>query len=330
MSEEKNGKEVVETLEKMEIVDVSMGGAGGVVDKGLTREGMDSVLFLADHIDELAAAHERITLACLKRAQPGDWVVHGDEGREKASIGYAGAFRSASLAGISFINWTARRVTWTDDAGPAYRYEYECDAMLGKRVLRAFGRFGSRDKFLGYVGEKKDSTGKVIREAGWKDLEDINEGDVKIAAMHRCYAEGVKALLGFHAMDPNYLKKHGVELQYATRVRYGEAAVSGKVGKPADGEAKKDAPKPADGQKTTTGKVAQITKKDGTGAKGPWTKYSITLAGDSKPHGTFDTAIVDAVVELRAEGKEVILSYTEDTYGRTITGVAEDKVATAK
>lgn len=171
--------------------------AGGLVVR--SKEEIQDILYFADNIDLIIAAHAKIRMAILKLTMPGDWVIFN----KKAELGFAPVNRIGATVGVSFNNWSAEKITGSDENGSWYRWEYQCDAVHGKRSVRVYGRAGTRDKFLGFENDK------------WKDLSEINEGNIKIWAMRACKKEGVKDLFGLHGMDPEYLKKFGIDLSVA-------------------------------------------------------------------------------------------------------------------
>jgi hypothetical protein len=158
------------------------------------------ILDVAKRIDELVSAHNKIRTAILKLALPGDWVVFdsGDGKDQKCGLGAAGALRIAATVGIGFQNWEARKESGTDEHGEWYRWDFECDSVFRGTVIRVYGRAGTRDKFFG------KSHGQ------YKQLSDISEGDIKMAARRSAMKEGVKVQLGLHNIPASTLKSLGV------------------------------------------------------------------------------------------------------------------------
>src|SRR3990167_6388696 len=147
-----------------------------------TKEGIDSMLALADNIDRLIEAQNKIRTAVMKLAQPGDWVLFGKEGEGgKAEIGFAGCMRIASTLGVNFTNWTHSKELNRDEIGEYYRHEYECDVSYRGRLVRVFGRASSRDKFLGKV------------KGEYRPLSEIDEGNIKMIARRAAMKEGTRS-----------------------------------------------------------------------------------------------------------------------------------------
>ncbi|GAG68024.1 unnamed protein product, partial [marine sediment metagenome] len=177
-------------------------GEAGIV-AAAEKKGIDDILYLAEHVEKVVAAQKKIRMALLKLAQSGDWIVFGDAKSSKAELGFAGAMRIGSTLGVSFTNWSAEKERGTDVNGEWYRWNFECDAAYKNRIVRVYGRAASRDKFFGKAYGK------------YKELHDIDEGNIKMAARRGAMKEGVKVLFGLHHQNPNELKDFGIGLDYA-------------------------------------------------------------------------------------------------------------------
>lgn len=282
-----NGKQM-----ETEVVDADIEPApeaGGIVS--LQRGGIDDMLYLAENIDRMIEAQNKIRGAILKLAQSGDWVIFGEGEKAKAEIGAAGAFRINAVVGISFTNWSKSKEAGTDELGQWYRWDMECDALYRGRVIRVYGRAGSRDKFFG------KSQGE------WKPLHQVNEGDVKIAAHRAAQKEGIKAMLGLHHMDPTFLEKYNIRLERASGYSF------------------KSKDQKAEELQTTTVEVAEITQKKGDG----WTKYVVKDA-EGVVYGTFNETHAKVAKEARDQKVLVTITYKNTSkYGNEI--VSLDPVA---
>lgn len=76
---------------------------------------------------------------------------------------------------------------------------------------------------------------------------------------------------------------------------------------------------PAGAGTVVTVSVTGTTKKSGTNDHGPWTLYTI-FASDGKGYKTFDGQIDKMAIDAKASGAQLRITYTEDRYGRNITG----------
>jgi hypothetical protein len=94
-----------------------------------------------------------------------------------------------------FSDWSYKKETFKDASGEGYRYCYSCNAHLNGRTIRAEGRYGTRDKFLGYAN------------GNWRPVEDINENYIQNAAYHICMAAAIKAFLGVRGLSAARLKE---------------------------------------------------------------------------------------------------------------------------
>lgn len=99
--------------------------------------------------------------------------------------------------------------------------------------------------------------------------------------------------------------------------------------KPAVQQPQRKAPAPAATAKPPAGagavvviRIKDITKKEGVGDKGPWTKTTIEAITGQR-YGTFDTEIAKLAREAMASDAEVEIAYTEDKYGKTIQSFSQ-------
>lgn len=116
---------------------------------------------------------------------PADWKRFGNEKDGKMALNAAGAERVARLFPIKLADFKCvGKIDFEDEHGKGYRYVYECRAQLKERILYSTGTYSTRDAFLGKAGGE------------WKDLADINENDIRMAAYRRCQGNAIRALLG--------------------------------------------------------------------------------------------------------------------------------------
>lgn len=147
--------------------------------------------------------------------QPGDWKEFDGE----ACLTSAGAERYLKHFGISLVNWTSKKETFNDGNGSGYRYIYTCDALWAGRQVHAEGRYGTRDKFLGYANGQ------------WRDVSDINENHVQNAAYHICVGNAIKTLLGMRGLEMTTLKTilagQGKDITKVASVQHNQGAQGG-------------------------------------------------------------------------------------------------------
>lgn len=163
---------------------------------------VSDIYWLSENIDKLVQAHNKINDAILRLAKPGDWATFSSatDAMGTAELGFAGAFRISKTIGISFVNPTVIRVDGKDANGDWFRFEAEVTCIFKGNSVRAWGRAGSRDKFFGFANDK------------WKPVEDLNEGNIKMAAVRGAMKEGVKVLLGLHHFPMDDLKKANIQV----------------------------------------------------------------------------------------------------------------------
>lgn len=202
-----NEQAKIET-EEQDLVETENGHQSLTVQEPPTEDGIDSVIAIAGKMDAYAKAMDTITNHIIKRSFPGDWVCHSKETESmddrRANIGSAAAERIASFIGIHERNWTPGVKVMSDD-GKSYTWQFEADFGFGKRWIHATGRASSKDKFFGYA------------YGNWKELSDVKEDDVRMAAFRNTRKEGVRGLLGLRSIPISKLKELGYD---TTKVRY--------------------------------------------------------------------------------------------------------------
>lgn len=272
---------------EIEVVDPEIEAApeaSGIVGGAL---GIDDQLALAENIDKLVEAQNKIRMALLRLAQPGDWVVFGEGEKKKAEIGFAGSMRVGSTLGVNFTNWTAEKEKDTDEKGQWYRWNFECDASFKNRTVRVYGRAGSRDKFFGKA------------HGSYKELHDVDEGNIKMAARRGAMKEGVKVLFGLHHMNPAELERYGVSLEQA------------------QGYAFKGAEAQASESKSVTVKISEVTMKKGNN----WTRYSVKDV-EGVVYSTFSESFAKVAKEAKESDKSAVITFiTNPKYGPEIKGI---------
>lgn len=90
--------------------------------------------------------------------------------------------------------------------------------------------------------------------------------------------------------------------------------------KPAQPQRKENKPV-AGGGAAVTFKVKDITKKEGQGERGPWTKFTV-VAVDGQRYGTFDTELHRIAREAMQHETALDATYTETKYGRDLQSLA--------
>jgi len=229
----------------------------------LTLDQMAAVIQVSNRLEEYAKAMDRVVGVIIKRAYPGDFVVHAKEGdpddKKRANIGAAAAERIAAFLGIKESNWRDRGKEWSEDR-KHYTYSYEADFTFASRTIHAVGRAGTRDRFFGKEHGK------------WKPLEEVQEDHIRTAAFRACRKEGVRAILGLRAIPGSKLRELGFDLG---KLVYAGFESGSKAIDPST--VKKDE---ATGQLVAKIRVKSLDMKEGKTAAGkPWRRWDV-LAED--------------------------------------------------
>ena len=283
----------IEEIEPMEAEIEAENEETGLVKT--TKESIDSMLALAENIDRLIDAQNKIRAAIMKLAQPGDWVMFGKKGDGgKAEIGFAGCMRIASTLGVNLTNWTHSKELNRDEIGEYYRHEYECDVSYRGRLVRVFGRASSRDKFLGKV------------KGEYRPLSEIDEGNIKMIARRSAMKEGTKILFGLHHMDPTFVEKYGIKLENVAGYSF------------------KSQEEQVDATAALVVVVADsVLHKEGKSASGRiWKLYKISSA-EGDEFFTFSSIFHDTALKAKAQKLQASVSYKVDDKGsKKITAIS--------
>jgi hypothetical protein len=271
-----------------------------------------TIIRLAQHSEELGKAFDKLRKFVLARALPGDWVRFGSDGKPGyLELSGAGSFRIASVLGISWTNWKSWKEQGTDPKGEWITWWYQCDAYFGARKIECIqGRAGSRDKFFGYTSE-----------AGWKELSDVRETDIQVAARRNAMKEGVKVMLGLLHIPEEAAASLGLPLHVVrghTFVSKGQppAAASGGSEAP-KGESKESAQAPAAEHQKTTITIKDVTVKSGKTGNTSWNRFCIISDNDAR-FTTFDANLAQTAKDAKAGGSQIEIEFTTGQYGNEV------------
>ena len=170
-----------------EVVPVSLGLEGGQI----THMGADRLALAQEAAKNAQAMEDAYTKCIVAVTFNNDWTKFG----EKSELDSAGAERFLKHFPIRIFNMTKQRKDWTDDSGKAYSWTYEATASMGDTQVQVSSTYGTRDKFKGYVAGE------------WRDVKDINEGDMMSAARHKCIGQAIRTLLGIRSMPTEMIEK---------------------------------------------------------------------------------------------------------------------------
>lgn len=255
-------------------------------DVELNRDKLNALIEFAERADKLGTALDNIRKFVLKRALPGDWVQHGDNlnltgpGAERVlmSLGLTGQIK------VSLTGWKYWKDTGTDKNGEWFVWWYEADAEIGGlRIEKVQGRAGSRDKFFGFEHGK------------WKDLADVKEADIRMAARRGVMKEVVKVALGLRSIPASSAAELGFDTSKIKKVEYGGGGGGGSK-EPQKPAAKPDEPVKIKhvGQRKFKGKDDEektvFVVEDERGAK--YETYSESIAKNAKMFQTAGTLVL--------------------------------------
>lgn len=239
----------------------------------------DAIIQFAQQSEKMGRALDSIRKFVLGRAFPGDWVRFG----EKLELSGPAAERvvsSLAMMGVpvSFTNWRYWKDTGSDKNGEWYTWWYEADLdVAGLHVEKVQGRAGSRDKFFGF-------------ESGqFKDLGDVKEADVRMAARRGVIKEGIKMAMGLRAIPAEHAEMLGLDKSKIKTVEFG----SGKSGTSVSGA-----------QDEFVAVVLDVTikrqKPAGADGKGGYTIYAVKFNNNVTAE-TFDKKVAEKAKELKAK-----------------------------
>jgi len=266
-----------------------------------------SIIHLAQHADELGRAFDKLRKFVLARALPGDWVRFGTKDKPGfLELTGAGSFRIASVLGISWTNWKSWKEQGTDSKGDWFTWWYQCDTLFQGRVIECVqGRAGSRDKFFGYTSE-----------AGWKELPDVKETDIQVAARRNAMKEGVKLMMGLLHIPEETAGALGLPTTVIRGHTFGD---HGPTEAKKDNEQKKEGAHAAEASKTTL-TVKDVTVKSGKTGNTSWNRYTIISDKDAR-FTTFDSNLAQTAKDAKSGGSQVEVEYTTGQYGNEVKNV---------
>lgn len=270
-----------------------------------------NIIRLAQHSEELGKAFDKLRRFVLQRALPGDWVRFGSEGKPGyLELSGAGSFRIASVLGISWTNWKSWKEQGTDPKGGWITWWYQCDAYFGARKIECVqGRAGSRDKFFGYTSE-----------AGWKELSDVRETDIQVAARRNAMKEGVKVMLGLLHIPEEAAGSLGLPSHVVRGHTFGKnhpPAAAAAEGAKSEGakEAGQAASNPEHQKAAIT--IKDVTVKSGKTGNTSWNRFCIISDNDAR-FTTFDANLAQTAKDAKGSGSQVEIEFTTGQYGNEI------------
>lgn len=161
----------------------------------------DAIIQFAQQSQKMGKALDSIRTFVLGRAFPGDWVRFGDK-LELSGPAAERVVSSLAMMGVpvSFTNWKYWKDTGSDKNGEWFTWWYQADVDIsGLHVESVQGRASSRDKFFGY------------EHNAFKDLGDVKEADIRMAARRGVIKEGIKMAMGLRAIPAEHAQSLGLD-----------------------------------------------------------------------------------------------------------------------
>ena len=251
----------------------------------INAQAVDRMIAVSKKLPEMARAIEAIRLYGLKATLPGDFARFGDK-VELTGPGSERVLSAVGMAGVnvSFTEWSYFKDTGTDKNGDYYYWWYSAKVEIGcLRLGLIQGRAGSRDLFFG-------------KERGaWKDLGDVREADIRMAARRGVFKEALKVAFGLRGIPYGSCSALGIDVSKIKTVEFGSG-----------GNTAAAAPAAKAGTALFVKEVStrNIKKKDG----GTTTVYVIEDENGTK-YETFSESIAKEAKALKLAAKKAIFDH---------------------
>lgn len=184
---------------------------------GLLDSSADNILYLAEKADRYITAMNKIMDAALKITNERDWCLIGGS----PYLQETGATKIARLFGIS-IQLVGQPIIECDPQG--YKtYTYKARFMLKDQYIECEGSRSMKDDFFAKT------------KNGLKNLDEIDERDVKMAAYTNCINNGIKRLIpGLRGLDIEMLESAGFDMNKINGYTFKNGNKGGNSGKAND------------------------------------------------------------------------------------------------
>lgn len=249
----------------------------------LNQAKIDSVIRFAEQSEKFGKALDTIRRFMLQRAYPGDFVLFDD----KLSLSGPAAERMVSAlalmgVSVSFTNWRSTKSDGEDKNGKWLTWFYEADVDIGGlHIEKMEGRASSRDLFFGF------------EHGQWKDIGDVKEHDIRMAARRGVIKEGIQVALGMRSLpnDEAFLNSIGLDPKKIKTIKFGSSKKGTAVSGASD---------------AFIAKVVKVTIKREKKAEGDKPGYKIMAIAfnNNVTAETFDEKVATKAKELMAAGTE--------------------------
>ncbi len=259
----------------------------------LNMDAVDRMIAVSKKLPQMALAAKAIREYGIAATLSGDFVRFGD----KVELTGPGAERILGAVGqagvnMSFTEWSYTKDTGTDKNGDYYYWWYSAKVEIGGTRLGLIqGRAGSRDLFFGKA------------HGSWKDLSEVREADIRMAARRGVFKEAIKCYFGLRGIPFDAAAALGIDVKKIKTVEHGSGGNTSAA----------SAPAAAAGTALIVKGVIErtINKKDGTKS----VVYVIEDENGSK-YETFSENIADAAKDLMTDKKKAIFAFTPSSNPR--------------
>lgn len=270
-----------------------------VSDMDLNQSAFNAIVKFSEQTEKIEKALDKVRGFFMRRAYSGDFVTHNGKTVNASGPGSERILSSLGLMGVgwSLTDWQKQKDEGNDKNGDWYAWWYSAEAQIGNMKLgRIEGRAGSRDKLFGY------------KDHAWKDLADVKEPDIRMAARRCVYKELVKIGLGMRNIPIEDAVKMGLDKGKIAKVEFGKEGETAQTAAPAGTPLTITEVKPFNGTNKTT--------------KKPYTRYDIIDDKGAK-YSTFDDKVAALAKTLKENGRKALISYEVGKYGNDIKSLTE-------
>lgn len=260
----------------------------------LNQSAFDAIVKFSEQTVKIGNALDNVRAFFFKRAFSGDFVSHNGKTVNVSGPGAERILSSLGLMGVSWslTQWEKHKDEGRDNNGDWYTHWYSAEAQIGNmRPGRLEGRAGSRDKLFGF----KDSK--------WKDLSDVKEPDIQMAARRCVYKELVRIGLGLRNIPIADAVAMGLDEKKIAKISFGS-----------EGETKVDA---APVGTPVTIKEVNPFKGINKTTKKEYVKYYIVDTAGAK-YQTFDEKIAEQARLAMANKNKMLIGYNVTKFGNEI------------
>lgn len=266
----------------------------------LNQSAFNAIVKFSEQTEKIEKALDKVRGFFMRRAYSGDFVTHNGKTVNVSGPGSERILSSLGLMGVgwSLTDWQKQKDEGSDKNGDWYAWWYSAEAQIGNMKLgRIEGRAGSRDKLFGF------------KDHAWKDLADVKEPDIRMAARRCVYKELVRIGLGMRNIPIADAEKMGLDKNKIARVEFGKEGETAQTAAPS-------------GTPLTISDVRVFSAKEklddsGKVIKKAYTRYDVIDEKGGK-YSTFDKKVAELAKSLKESGKKAVISYAVGKYGNDI------------